>query len=66
MNVSEESEWREMREEYMGFCTECKDWTRDCTEPDAEHYDCPDCEAYTVHGAETALMMGFLEIDSHE
>ena len=49
-------EYPEMSESYQGYCTECEDWTRDCTEPDAEGYDCPVCDAHTVIGADMVLM----------
>lgn len=44
----------------MGYCTECEDWTRDCCEPDAREYDCPDCEENTVYGAQELLIMGLV------
>jgi len=44
------------RENYQGYCTECEDWTRDCTEPDAEDYDCPVCDKHTVIGADNYLI----------
>lgn len=51
-----EAEWSEYRETYQGYCTECKEWTRACTEPDAEDHDCPTCGAHSVIGAEVYLM----------
>lgn len=45
-------------EDYMGWCTFCRDFTRDCTEPDAEGYDCPECDQNTVMGAENAILEG--------
>ncbi len=61
MNVAndmefDEVEWTYNRSNYIGFCTECQDWTREMTEPDATGYDCPDCEQKTVIGAEMFLM----------
>lgn len=56
-----ESEYFEATESYQGWCTECKDFTRDCTEPDAEGYDCPECESNTVVGAEQALLLGLID-----
>lgn len=44
------------RENNEGYCTVCQDWTRDCTEPDAESYDCPQCEQHTVIGADLYLI----------
>ena len=52
----DEERWLEARAGYEGWCTECEEWTRDCTEPDAEGYDCPVCEENTVIGAEMYLM----------
>ena len=51
-----EEEYLDAREFYGGYCTECAEWTRDCTEPDAENYDCPECEQNTVIGAEMYLL----------
>jgi len=45
-------------ESYMGWCTECQEFTRGETEGDAENYDCPKCEQNTVMGAEQALLLG--------
>ena len=47
---------------YMGWCTECKDFTRKMTEPDAEGYDCPNCGENSVMGAEQALICEEFEI----
>lgn len=46
-----ETYWQKSRR-MEGFCTTCSDWTRECTEPDAEDYDCPACGEYSVVGAE--------------
>jgi Zn finger protein HypA/HybF involved in hydrogenase expression len=48
-------EWA--RDNYMGWCSACEDWTREQTEPDAEEYICPDCGNKTVIGAEDAMLM---------
>ena len=53
-----ESEYLYATENYMGWCTDCQDFTRERTEPDAEGYDCPKCEQNTVIGAEDALLTG--------
>lgn len=48
----------------MGFCTVCCSFTRECTEPDAEDYDCEVCgEETSVVGAEQALIMGLIEFE---
>jgi len=58
MTAIDESEYQYATENYMGWCKECKEFTRDCTEPDAKGYDCPKCEQLTVIGAEDALLTG--------
>ena len=46
-----------------GFCTNCVEFTREGgTEPDAEGYECPDCENNSCMGIEQALMMDLFEI----
>jgi hypothetical protein len=57
-----EDDYLDYTENYTGFCTNCQKFTRDCTEPDAEGYDCPDCEKHTVMGTENALISGLIEI----
>jgi hypothetical protein len=49
-------------EEYKGYCSNCKKFTRPNTEPDARKYDCPKCKKNTVYGAEEALMMGLISL----
>ena len=52
-----EAEWREAADNYQGFCLSCRDWTRECTEPDVDEHDnyhCPVCHG-TVIGADTVL-----------
>ncbi len=48
---------------YLGWCTNCKEFTRDSTEPDADGYDCPGCEQHTVLGAEQAMICMEIEVD---
>lgn len=63
-----QAEYEQARNDYLGWCSTCEEFTREATEPDAEGYDCPKCEGLTVIGAENALMEGcftFLE-DGHE
>ena len=45
---------------YLGWCKDCKDFTRECTEPDAEDYDCPECGGNNVIGAEQAMLTGII------
>lgn len=49
-----------MREEDMGLCTTCRDFTTAGCEPDAEKYQCEECGKHTVYGAEQALIMGLI------
>lgn len=51
-----EAEYQDARDNYEGFCTVCNAFTRLETEPDADEYDCPECEGLTVVGAENALV----------
>ena len=57
-----EAELRQADNDSQGWCTSCEEFTRDCTEPDAEDYDCPKCEQNTVVGAQQALLMGAIDI----
>jgi hypothetical protein len=63
--VTEEA-YMEACDQYMGWCTECKDFTRECCEPDARYYDCPECEKHSVHGAEEALLCGLITMVEEE
>jgi len=54
--------YRDMCDDNMGWCPDCQDFTRDCTEPDAENYDCPLCGGDSVMGAEQALLLGKIDI----
>ena len=54
------ADYRDAVESYMGWCSECRAFTRDCTEPDAVGYDCPDCGQGGVVGAEGALLTGLI------
>jgi hypothetical protein len=63
MKTISASEYKEFCNDYMGFCTDCQDFTRECTEPDAEDYDCPECEQNTVVGTEQAMVLGLLDIE---
>lgn len=56
-------EYVDAREGYTGWCVECKEFTRDCTEPDAIDLPCEVCNNDSVLGAETALIMGIIEVD---
>jgi hypothetical protein len=43
-------------DEHMGFCLNCGSDAYD-VEPDAHEYECEDCGAEAVYGAEELLMM---------
>ena len=59
-----EAEFREYRDGYDGFCTDCNDVTRyGGTEPDAENYECHECGADKAMGIENAMIMGLIEIE---
>lgn len=55
-------EYDDATRNYLGFCPNCKDFTRDCTEPDADGYDCPQCDGNDVVGAGQALMLGLIDL----
>jgi hypothetical protein len=57
----DEEEYHEAIQGYIGWCTTCQAFTRECTEPDATGYDCPECGENAVMGAEEALMAGVIE-----
>jgi len=60
-----ESEYKEAREEYHGWCTGCREITNfGGVEPDAENYECDSCGKPKVFGIDTALIMGFFIIVS--
>lgn len=43
----------------IGFCTTCGA-ERECCEPDARKYECDECGAFAVYGAEELVMMGLV------
>ena len=54
---------------YDGYCPDCDDITRDgSTEPDVmpahQHgeYRCPDCDGANIHGMESAVIVGRIEV----
>jgi len=62
VSVISEGDFREYSENYLGWCTACLDWTAEECEPDARYYECPECGKETVHGAEEALLMGYISL----
>lgn len=59
-------DYNEAVDQYLGWCTVCKDFTRDSTEPDASGYDCPECEENSVMGAENALILGVIIFEEED
>ena len=57
-----EDEFKDAEGYMIGWCTHCEEFTRECTESDAEEYDCDECEQLTVYGAEQALLLGLIAI----
>jgi len=55
-------EYYDATSKHEGFCTECKELTRDMCEPDAANYECPVCGGFTVFGIEEAMLIGYIEI----
>lgn len=47
-------------DEYVGFCLACGGEAYG-VEPDARKYECDECGAHKVYGAEEILLMGFYE-----
>lgn len=57
-----ESEYKDACDSNLGFCIECKKFTREMVEPDAENYECPECESNNVFGAEQSLILDHIQI----
>jgi len=58
----QEDEYVYACDSYLGWCQDCRAFTRESTEPDARHYDCPVCNGRNVMGAEDALALGLIEL----
>ena len=52
-------EFKDLDLNQMGVCTECGA-ERECCEPDAREYNCEDCGAMSVYGAQELLVMGLV------
>ena len=50
----------EAMESQSGFCIACGA-EKDCCEPDAREYECDECGALKVYGAEELVVMGLVE-----
>lgn len=58
-----ETTFHELRRSGAGYCATCKQITRDYgVEPDADLYECPECEKFIVCGVDYALMRENIEI----
>ena len=57
-----EEQYNEALNQDQGICIECKDFTKDGVEPDAENYECPVCEQDSVFGVPQALIMNLIFI----
>ena len=58
-----EEEFSENRESYSGYCRKCNEITNwDGVEPDAEKYNCVECNQPKVYGIEQALLYGWIRI----
>lgn len=55
-----QEEYEELTEASLGMCLACGA-LRGTVEPDAEGYECEECEAPAVMGVEQMLMEGILE-----
>lgn len=47
-------------ENYTGYCVRCGA-EKDACEPDARKYECDECGALAVYGAEELLIMGLVD-----
>jgi len=61
--IMDESEYHELNNNYIGLCTACGA-ERYCTEPDAEKYDCEECERPAAYGVEQLMLMGRIVLES--
>lgn len=58
-----ESEYRNLSDDYCGFCLACGDVVYGDTEPDARGYTCDACDAPKVFGIDEAMLMGRVRIE---
>ena len=56
-----EQEYRAANDDMTGICIRCG-LEQGPVEPDAERYECEDCQMPSVYGAEQLLLMGRLTI----
>jgi hypothetical protein len=60
------SDYEQANESYEGFCARCRAFTTGSCEPDAHGYECEECGAKAVYGAEEALYMGLIDISGDD
>ena len=66
MKISEQS-FVESAGEFFGYCKVCDDITEyGGVEGDAEGYQCPSCNKFSVMGVELALVSGYLVIKARD
>jgi len=53
-------QFEQAQEDQSGFCTACGFEQASC-EPDAREYECEECGANDVYGAEELLIMGLVK-----
>jgi len=56
-------DYQDAVDSYTGWCRDCREFTRGCTEPDAEDYECPSCGERRVMGAEQAMLLGYIIVE---
>jgi len=61
-HIITEQQYKDACYSNLGFCIECKEFTREMVEPDAENYKCPECESDTVFGSEQSLILDHIQI----
>jgi hypothetical protein len=61
-----ESEFHDLRDSHSGFCEYCGSVNDGGHEPDAEKYECSNCEKKHSYGIEIAMMGGKVEIVDQE
>lgn len=59
-------DYMEATEHYLGWCPDCKAFSTECVEPDAEDYLCEACGNREVVGAEHALLLGWINVEDAE
>lgn len=65
MKINSE-EYENLCEEHAGYCKKCDEITSYDVEPDAEGYECEQCQNLSVMGLEGALILGHVEITDDE